>query len=489
MSLWKNPPTPDNPAMVVICHQFDDTALEEYFSVRPGLIPVTVYPENGRWVLKSRLDALSDYRDYKQLLEALFDRTGARRMIKMTGYRPDYAHHVLDGMIDELVEADDTPYRVLTTELMYACHLVIDCFDRQVLDDLIPPYVQVNTRLNVDKEESFFQIIPSNELFREYYEGGGIPDLRAVPPNLNVNIVNTCNTHCTKCSMWTEQYQERYPSDGTVMPVDMLQKIIDEMSSHWDQWSITFSDRGEPTMHPQLVEFCTNVRKAGGDLYLNSNATQLDPEKADAILNLRPASFLFNVDSIVPETYKKLYQYDACERVVSNVNHLLASRREMDNPPQATMHFSDLPESQGEFEAYKEYWMERGADVWWACQADKFSTHGNIRHKPLYDVRRRIPCTYLRHILGVRVDGTVLNCTQAAYYHEPLGNVKEKTLEECWTSSFVHYMRDTQENFQTNQICQNCHNPYSHLWGFTRTEGGIMEQRTPNYIFHKHVST
>lgn len=130
------------------------------------------------------------------------------------------------------------------------------------------------------------------------------------PIFMEVNLTNRCNLACKWCicanhtglvSLDTEAYITNFLPDFRRMGGK----------------AITLSGGGEPTLHPDFIQFVTRTYGIGLDVGLMTNGTYL-PEY-NSMIGYLMKWVRFSVDTVHPETYKAWKGVDATEEVKANI--------------------------------------------------------------------------------------------------------------------------------------------------------------------------
>jgi radical SAM protein with 4Fe4S-binding SPASM domain len=168
-----------------------------------------------------------------------------------------------------------------------------------------------------------------------------------------------------------------------------------------------------------------------------------------------------SVDGATKETYEKIRVRLTFERVVGNIERLVALRRELGSAtPRIELQIIAMPENAAEIERFFERWRETVDRVYakglhdWAGQSLKPAPHGQGP--------ARIPCLQRWYNLVVFRDGQVALCCYAYEGQVILGNVREQSLQEIWQGARYREVRGLhwQGNYDEIPLCKTCHGTY-----------------------------
>lgn len=146
---------------------------------------------------------------------------------------------------------------------------------------------------------------------------------RNYPLKLIVDIHSYCNARCTMCPY--PRYAARQ-SQGK-MDWSLYCSIVDEMSriarEHDFTALMTYCYMGEPFLEEDLARYVRYGRDRGLDIYLNTNAADMTPEKIEALLAAGFAGKIHvSFHGITPQVYERITGLDYYQ-TLANVHYLL----------------------------------------------------------------------------------------------------------------------------------------------------------------------
>ena len=102
------------------------------------------------------------------------------------------------------------------------------------------------------------------------------------PPHLDIETSSLCNMQCPMCFTTTDKFQGNTPKG--LMSLSLFKKIIDE-SKKYNLYSIRISHRGEPFIHPEVIQ-CISLAKRSGikEVSSLSNILDLTPELFEKVM-------------------------------------------------------------------------------------------------------------------------------------------------------------------------------------------------------------
>ena len=90
-----------------------------------------------------------------------------------------------------------------------------------------------------------------------------------------------------------------------MMDYEFYKDVIDQASENGTK-AITLASRGEPTIHPKLNKMIEYARDKILEIKINTNATYLNSELTNKILDTDLDQVIFSIDSHIKEIYEKI---------------------------------------------------------------------------------------------------------------------------------------------------------------------------------------
>lgn len=159
--------------------------------------------------------------------------------------------------------------------------------------------------------------------------GDGPDRLRNIPPFprlLDVELTNACNFHCLMCHTGTSAI-----SRGTGFLTEALyRKLLDEIRPY--RTPLRFIRWGEPTLHPQWLEFMAMAKAQGSLVHFNTNGSRLTSEAMASILRLGIDSLKFSLQGIDARSYAQMRNVDFFEELLDIAARFKALRGDAISP-------------------------------------------------------------------------------------------------------------------------------------------------------------
>lgn len=99
------------------------------------------------------------------------------------------------------------------------------------------------------------------------------------PLNVDIEVSSRCQIKCAHCFR-----QQMDIGENDFMPLDMYKRIVSECGRH-GLFTLKFSMRGEPLLHPDIVEMVGFAKQAGvKEVWINTNGGMLTEDLAEGLI-------------------------------------------------------------------------------------------------------------------------------------------------------------------------------------------------------------
>jgi len=316
--------------------------------------------------------------------------------------------------------------------------------------------IQPNANFHTASDRTVFDV-RQDERFREYrrqwYEYPLNFIVGEFPINLDIESTNACNLRCPFCAVTFKNWG---PYRRGYMELALFKRIIDEGVEN-GLCSVKLSLRGEPMLHPKLVEMVRYAKDKGIlDIYFNTNATLLDEDKINRLIDAGLDRISISIEGITKEVYESYRVGAKYEDILSNVKALRLIRDRLGlSYPQIRVQTVLLPELEEGFPRYVEFWQGIADEV----------AYVDTRRETSDDDHRGLvadwACPFLWQRMAILWDGTLLPCLMhgvSDFNLMSLGNVKEVSIKEMWQSKKAAQYRQLHKSGQAHELeaCDRC---------------------------------
>ena len=271
---------------------------------------------------------------------------------------------------------------------------------------------------------------------------------QAGPFRLWVDITSRCNLKCPACP------QRLLPEDQRRdMPGELLDSLVAQVAAGAAR-EVNLFHRGEPLIHPHIGYWIKRFREAGALVRIHSNATLLNRERVDALLDAAPHIFTCSIDTLDAEAYAIARPGADLERALNGLEMLLAERRSRGlAQPKVTLLLmgsqSESPEAGARLEQLQSLGLDRvvrRAPHNWAGAVGP-AGRGRLH-----------TCTFPWYGLAVLSDGVVTPCPQDFFGQIKQGNANEQPLLDIWRGGALQNLRRAQAELALKEypLCLAC---------------------------------
>lgn len=191
------------------------------------------------------------------------------------------------------------------------------------------------------------------------------------PLYAQISISDACDHRCIMCP-YHPPTESRAPDQwfgGTrpgLMAREVFDAVVGDLAAMGTQ-RIDLVGRGEPLLHPDVVDMVRLARRSGLEVSLTSNGSRLDAAVAEGLVDAGLSSLRVSVDAARPETYAAVHVGERPEslgRLVGRVAHLARYRRGLRRAdPKITLSFTVGCENAGELDEMVDLAALAGADA------------------------------------------------------------------------------------------------------------------------------
>lgn len=281
-----------------------------------------------------------------------------------------------------------------------------------------------------------------------------------LPIRLWVETSSRCNLNCRLCV--NKDMPINMKGD---MDFKLYKKIIDEVKDY--VFDVNLFHRGEPLIHPQIVEMIKYASKNNIKTRIHTNGVLLTPELSIKLITSGLNLISFSFDGYTRTTYEKNRIGATFENTLSNIINFLKTKKELNSrTPFANLQVMEFDEeiSQKQFQIQKEKFIKNFENL----PLDKLVIRTPHNWGGLLDIEgvgkvdrkkaRFMACTFPWYALTIFYDGKVHLCPQDFYGELPVGDVNNDSIKIIFNNEIMQNIR---KNFRNKKIenlspCNNC---------------------------------
>ena len=253
------------------------------------------------------------------------------------------------------------------------------------------------------------------------------------PIEITLESTARCNLSCPMCP------RHSYTFDNENMDLELYRKIVSDCRDYVEfVWPYGI---GEPLMHPRIFDMIRITREAGIRTGLSTNATLLDSERADCLLDSGLDYLIIAFDGASKETYEKYRLGAMFEKTFDNIKAFLEKKRVRESRVHVVVQMVVLKDNVSEIPQFRNLWSMPGVDEI-RFKRDEIRHEGTAVPEEVLKGQRQNPCHLLwRGPLYVRYDGLAYPCCYM-YGESPVGDLKTQSVMEVWNSSGMVKLRE-----------------------------------------------
>jgi radical SAM protein with 4Fe4S-binding SPASM domain len=272
------------------------------------------------------------------------------------------------------------------------------------------------------------------------------------PPYLLIEPVSICNLRCPFCFQSDKSFVKK-PFMG-MMQLDLFKNIIDQ-ANEIGIGAITIASRGEPTLHKNLGDMLSYIKKKENifEVKLNTNATKLTKDLCYQIFENEINQVVISADHYEKKTFEELRKNSNFENVVKNVNMLFKIRKKFINSiTEIRVSGIDFYKTTDKNKFY-DFWIKNSDEVTIGSALERWDTYNNEIHQDIND-----PCENLWDRMYIWFDGKVNPCDADYKSYLSYGNVNNYSIKELWNNKIIKNLRNKHLINQRKEIdpCNKC---------------------------------
>lgn len=277
------------------------------------------------------------------------------------------------------------------------------------------------------------------------------------PTAIWLEPTDRCNLKCVMCPSRLRPGKER-----GFMELEVYRALIEEVSSF--ATTIYLFLGGEALLHKDLFPMIRLARSRGIAVRLNTNATLLDRERAEMLIDSGLDYLSFSFDGYNAETYERIRIGARFEPTLKNILDFLNLKKARGAKRPYTVLETIVvrkgKQPKEEELAFRE--LFRGLPLDEFLLREFHAWRGLFRGASEFQLRERglayMPCPYAWCAVGVLRDGTVVPCCLDMWGDYALGKAGEKPLLELWNGELMRDLRRKLSSGRHREIplCAGC---------------------------------
>lgn len=261
-----------------------------------------------------------------------------------------------------------------------------------------------------------------------------------------VEISNICNLNCSFCS--------KVEKPKRIMSIEEFDIILNKIKDYTDY--IYLHVKGEPLLHPRIIEFIERANLYNLKVNLTTNGTLLE-KHVDELSKLK------NINKINISIHSENNEENYCEKIFESVEKLTnittiyrlwtLKNNELDKK---STEIVDKIKKYYEIDndTYEELLKEKNIKIRNNIYVDK---DNEFDWPTITENKSNGYCYALKTQIGILVDGTVIPCCLDSNGKIELGNIYKETLEEIINKDrYKKLQKSFQDRTPCEELCKSC---------------------------------
>ena len=288
----------------------------------------------------------------------------------------------------------------------------------------------------------------------------------ATPFIVFIDPASACNFKCTFCPTGHRDMIAETGRYQGAMKFEVFTKVIDDLGAFDKPIKVLrmYKD-GEPLLNKRFADMVAYARQSGHVDYIDTttNGTFLNPERMGPILAAGIDKINISVEGMTEETYLKFtgFKFDF-KQFVANVKWVYANRGNTEIVVKIPNELITDAQRQEFFDTFGDHcdriFVENFAPCWPEFDTEKHT--GFKISKGIYqqDVGDTDTCPYIFYGYSVNADGLVSSCFLDWGRKLVIGDVRQQSMKEIWSSDQMNALRlmHLEGRRRQNGVCGNC---------------------------------
>ena len=275
------------------------------------------------------------------------------------------------------------------------------------------------------------------------------------PVQVDVEISNKCNLHCPMCFRGKAEFQKKYSGNKLLMEEALFKKILDEIGNNVP--ALRLSLRGEPTVHPQLLDFISYAKKAGiGEVSFLTNGSKLDGPYIESLIHAGLDWITVSIDG-TGTAYEKIRKPLKFNETLDRIKNFRKIKQRLNvNKPVVKIQ-SVWPAIKEDPETYYNTFAPYVDLIAFNPLIDYLANDSPDRI--LYVENFICPQHYQRLVIGF--DGKAIMCTNDDENTVDIGDANTMSIHDIWHGKKLSEIRNIhlKNGFKTIPVCKKCFLP------------------------------
>ncbi len=269
------------------------------------------------------------------------------------------------------------------------------------------------------------------------------------PHGFALNLCGHCTFRCSYCPQSTVNVPKEF------IDMDIIKRLLNDAKDVPTYFQ--FGTRGENILHPDFFNIIAGIKENNRLHYitLNTNGLILSEDLALKVLRSGVDQLIFSLQTINPDLYTKLTNYQDFSKILNNVIQAIKLRDRNNIDVMIGVQFLNTAENKPYYDEFERFWNDYNVFTYsqtlhnWG---DKFDFIEKVSIE-------RYPCLYLWLYPNISHKGNVCSCFADFFDENKFGNLSQQSLSDIWTGSELRKdMIDKHLHSRWNELklCKSC---------------------------------
>lgn len=294
------------------------------------------------------------------------------------------------------------------------------------------------------------------------------------PSHVDIEIASICDLNCPMCYTTTDEFKKIV--DKGLMNFKLFKKLIDECAKH-NLYSIRLSIRGEPFLHPDIIEMLEYAKEKGiKEVSTLTHGGRIDEEKFRKLVSLGLDWLTISFDGI-GETYEKIRAPLKFQDMVDKIARFKEIKKEMKSVKPVIKIQTVWPAIKDNPDEFYNIFDPITDQVVSNPIIDYLNKDTDI----LYE--ENFTCPRLWERLCIGANGSVMLCPNDELESYVVGDVNNETIYDVWHGAKLEKAREIQirhAGVKELPPCKHCYLPRTTQRDIVKTEKKLL--KIDNYV-------
>ncbi|MDH5358803.1 MAG: SPASM domain-containing protein [Gammaproteobacteria bacterium] len=310
---------------------------------------------------------------------------------------------------------------------------------------------EVKSKLNLEQRVALQDVIPLESPFLLY-----------------VDPSSACNFRCQFCPTGHKDLVKNSDYRRSAMNYGLFEKLVDNLSAFSQPLKVMRMNKiGEPLLNKKLVDMITLAKDSGRveHIDLATNGALFSPDLLTRLVTAGLDRLNISLEGINSEQYQKHAKVDIdFPKFIDTIKWLYSNKGDCEVTIKVPGNYLTEDQKKQFFDTFGDYcdriFVEEIAPIWPGFDVEQRtglqvqSEQGQYKQS----LQEKSVCTYIFYAMAINADGTVSACCPDWDQKLLIGDLREQSLTEIWTSDKMNALRllHLENDRKANPVCRDC---------------------------------